>query len=139
MHIAYLALKALTLKAKAFEDAAKDPMRAQKKILLEYVSRNKNTEYGRIYNFPEIKSIDDYRMLVPISDSETIFPYVERIKKGGQNILTKDKVVFFGLTSGTTGKPKFIPVTSFSRAKKSETLALWAYYISRDHPGVLSG
>ena len=139
MHIAYLALKALAPKARAFENATTDPMRAQKKILFEYLSRNKNTEYGKKYHFSEVKSIDDYRLLVPVSDSETIFPYVERIKNGRNNVLTKDKVIFFGLTSGTTGKPKMIPVTRFSRAKKAETMDLWAYYISRDYPDILNG
>ncbi|MDO8536531.1 MAG: GH3 auxin-responsive promoter family protein [Candidatus Omnitrophota bacterium] len=139
MRIAYLALKALAPKAKAFERSTLDPMKAQKKLLLQYLSKNRSTEYGKKYHFSEVKSIADYQMLVPMSDSESIFPYVEKIVNGSGNVLTKDKVVFFGLTSGTTGKPKLIPVTKFSRSKKSETLDLWAYYISRDHPGVLDG
>lgn len=139
MRIAHLLLKALAPGARLFENATKAPMKAQRKLLLQYIHRNKNTEYGRKYHFPQIKSIDDYRLLVPLSDSESIFPYVERIRKGEDNILTKDKVVFFGLTSGTTGKPKLIPVTEFSRRKKAETTDLWAYYISKDHPGILDG
>jgi hypothetical protein len=114
-------------------------MKAQESLLLAYLSKNRDTEYGKKYHFSEVRSIADYQMLVPMSDSESIFPYVEKIINGANNVLTKDEVVFFGLTSGTTGKPKFIPVTKFSRAKKSETLDLWAYYISRDHPGVLDG
>jgi len=114
-------------------------MKSQKSLLLEYLSKNRSTEYGRKYHFSEVRSVTDYQMLVPMSDSESIFPYVKRVVDGADNVLTKDKVIFFGLTSGTTGKPKLIPVTKFSRAKKSETLDLWAYYISRDHPGVLDG
>lgn len=139
MNIAYLALKALAPKARQFEKSTKEPMKAQKKTLFQYLSRNKNTEYGRKYNFSKVKSFDDYRLLIPMSDSESIFSYIERMKKGENNILTKDKVVFFGLTSGTMGRPKLIPVTKFSRAKKAETMDLWVYYISRDHPHVLDG
>jgi hypothetical protein len=140
LHIANLALKVLgARKARLFENAARNPMEVQRKLLLKYLARNKNTEYGKKYHFSKVKSIDDYRMLVPLSDSETIFPYVERIKKGEDNILTKDKVIFFGLTSGTTGNPKLIPVTNFSRRKKAETMGLWAYYISKDHPRALHG
>jgi hypothetical protein len=129
----------LAPRARVFERSTLDPMKAQSRLLLEYLSRNKNTEYGKKYHFSKVKSISDYQMLVPMSDSESIFPYVEKIINGARNVLTKDEVIFFGLTSGTTGKPKFIPVTKFSRAKKSETLDLWAYYISRDHPSVLDG
>jgi len=139
LRIAYLALKALALKARAFERSTLDPVKAQEALLLEYLSKNRDTEYGKKYHFSEVRSIADYRMLVPMSDSESVFPYVEKIVNGVRNVLTKDKVIFFGLTSGTTGKPKFIPVTKFSRAKKAETLNLWAYYISRDHPGILDG
>lgn len=139
MRIAYFILQALALKARLFENATKNPIKHQRRLLLKYLARNKNTEYGKKYNFSKIRSIKDYRLLVPLSDSETIFPYVERMKKGENNILTKDKVIFFGLTSGTTGKPKLIPVTNFSRAKKAETMDLWAYYISKDHPHVLDG
>jgi hypothetical protein len=139
LRIAYFALKALAPKARAFERSTLDPMKAQNKLLLAYLSKNRDTEYGKKYHFSEVRSIADYQMLVPMSDSESVFPYVEKIVNGSRNVLTKDKVIFFGLTSGTTGKPKFIPVTKFSRAKKSETLDLWAYYISRDHPGILDG
>jgi hypothetical protein len=139
LRIAHLALKTIAPKARAFEISTQDPMKAQRKLLLSYLSKNKDTVYGRKYHFSEVRSPADYQMLVPMSDSESVFPYVEKIINGAGNVLTKDKVVFFGLTSGTTGKPKFIPVTEFSRAKKSETLDLWAYYIARDHPGVLDG
>ena len=139
MRIAYFILKILAVKAKLFENATKNPIKAQRRLLLQYLARNKNTEYGKKYNFSKVRSIEDYRMLVPLSDSETIFPYVERMKKGEDNVLTSDKVVFFGLTSGTTGKPKLIPVTNFSRMKKAETMDLWAYHISEDHPHVLDG
>ena len=139
MRIAHIALKALALKARLFEQSTKDPTRTQRNLLLKYIRRNKNTEYGKKYHFSRVTSVDDYRLLVPLSDSESIFSYVERIKKGQDNILTKDRVIFFGLTSGTTGKPKMIPVTKFSRAKKSETMSLWAYYISKDHPQILDG
>ena len=119
----------LAFKAKAFEKSTKNPIYTQERLLLEYLRVNRSTEYGKKYHFSEVKSIADYQMLVPMSDSESIFPYVERISAGSRNVLTKDKVVFFGLTSGTTGKPKLIPVTNFSRAKKAEMLGLWTYYI----------
>lgn len=139
MNIAQILLKTLFFKAKAFEKSTKEPLKVQEKLLFQYLARNKNTEYGKKYHFSEVKSIDDYRLLVPVSDSEKIFPYVARMMDGDENVLTGDKVVSFGLTSGTTGKPKNIPVTKFSRAKKAETMSLWAYYVSRDHPHVLDG
>lgn len=139
MSIITLLLKYLEPRRRAFEASAEDPLKAQEETLLKYLWRNKDTEYGRKYNFGAIRSIDDYRSSVPINNCETIRPYVDKIASGGQNILTKDKVEFFGVTSGTTDKPKLIPTTNYSEKIKESLLDLWSYYISRDHPGVLDG
>ncbi|MFA4981007.1 MAG: GH3 auxin-responsive promoter family protein [Candidatus Omnitrophota bacterium] len=139
MNIAYLAVKLLAFKAMAFERSTKDPVRAQKKILLEFLKRNRNTEYGRRYDFSSIRSIADYQNTVPVNDFETFLPYLEKMEKGEDRVLTVDKPIFFGATSGTTSRKKLIPVTGYSREKKAEVSTLWSYYISRDHPRVLDG
>ena len=139
MNRTYTAMKLLAPMAAKFENATKDPMRAQENILLDYISRNKSTEYGKKYDFPAIRSIEAYRKLVPVSDYADIATYADRMARGEKNILTAEDPVFFGRTSGTTGKPKLIPVTEYSRSKKAELMALWTYYISRDHPGVTDG
>lgn len=125
--------------ARRFELQTKDPIRAQKKILFEYLSRNKNTEFGKRHNFSSIRAIEEYQARVPISGYESLRPSVDRMARGEANVLTADRPVFFGRTSGTTGKPKLIPVTKYSQSKKAELMALWTYYISRDHPGAVRG
>ncbi|MFA6079539.1 MAG: GH3 auxin-responsive promoter family protein [Candidatus Omnitrophota bacterium] len=139
MNLAQIAINSLVFKAKAFERSTNDPIRAQEKTLLEYIKRNKETEYGRRYNFSKISAFKDYQKFVPMTDCESLRPYIERMTNGEENILTSDKVIFFGLTSGTTGHPKFIPVTKYSRDKKAEVMSLWVYYITRDHPDIFKG
>ncbi len=139
MNILSILLKYLEPRRQAFEASAEDPLKAQEQTLLKYLWRNKDTEYGRKYNFGAIRSIDNYRRVVPINSYETIRAYVDKIAGGGQNVLTKDKVEFFGVTSGTTNKPKLIPTTSYSEKIKESILNLWSYYITRDYPGVLDG
>src|SRR3990167_4510738 len=119
MNIARFILSLLSFKARAFEKSTRDPMTAQRVVLFEYLRRNRNTEYGRKFNFANIRSVEDYRNAVPLSDYETMRPYVDRMTRGKANILVSDKVVFFGATSGTTSKPKFIPSTKFSEARKA--------------------
>ncbi|MFC1549075.1 GH3 auxin-responsive promoter family protein [Candidatus Omnitrophota bacterium] len=139
MNVIYYVLKIMVPKAKAFEEATKDPLKAQEKALLEYVKRNQETEYGQKYNFTDIKSIQDYQGTVPLNDYESLESSIEKMKTGETNVLTVDKPVLFGTTSGTTGKQKFIPVTPYSRVKKSDVMDLWVYYISRDHPEIFDG
>ncbi|MDD5428679.1 MAG: GH3 auxin-responsive promoter family protein [Candidatus Omnitrophica bacterium] len=139
MNFAKLAARLLAPKARAFEEATKNPAKAQEKLLLEYLDRNKDTEYGRLYNFASIRSVEDYRKKVPLSDCESMRPFTEKMKKGQPGVLTVDEPEFFGVTSGTTDKPKYIPVTKYSRLKKAELMDIWSYYILQSHPDVLQG
>jgi hypothetical protein len=132
-------MKALAPKASAFNKLTKDPIKAQERVLLKYLARNARTEYGLKHDFRSIKSISEFRKRVPVSDYETIRHYIDRMKKGEGNILTSDKVTYFGITSGTTGTPKLIPATRYSDARKGDLMDLWAYYVCRDHPRVVDG
>jgi len=139
MNAINLLLKCLAPKARRFELETKDPIPAQKNTLFEYLRRNRNTEFGKKYKFSSIRSIEDFQSRIPISGYESLRLLVDRMARGEKNVLTADRPVFFGRTSGTTGKPKLIPVTRYSRNKKAELMALWTYYISRDHPEATSG
>jgi len=139
MNLIYYTLKMLVAKVGVFEKATKDPIKTQEKILLEFIKRSRSTLYGREYSFEKINSIKDYQKMVPISSYETLKPYIQRLINGNKNILTKDVPVLFGTTSGTTGAPKFIPVTKYSRKKKAEVMNLWTYYIIRDYPHIFKG
>ncbi|MCM8760976.1 MAG: GH3 auxin-responsive promoter family protein [Candidatus Omnitrophica bacterium] len=139
MNIVTLSFKLLEPRRRAFEMATLDPLKAQERVLFEYIRRNKDTEYGRRFGFCRIRSIKDYLSSVPMVDYEDIRPLVDRMASGENNILTKDKPIFFGVTSGTTDKPKLIPTTKYSEAKKDDLMNLWSYYIARDHPDVANG
>lgn len=139
MNITSFVMKALAPKAAAFDRLTKNPLRAQQRVLLKYLARNARTEYGLKYDFRSIRSIEEFRSRLPVSDYESIRPYIDRMKKGAENVLTADKVTYFGITSGTTGTPKLIPATRYSDARKSDLMDLWAYYVCRDHPHVADG
>ncbi len=139
MNIASLAIRAYALKAKVFERATKDPLKSQEKVLMKLVGRNKNTAYGRKHDFANIRSVADYQSRVPLNDYETLRPYIDCLMRGEGNVLTVDKTILFAVTSGTMGKPKYIPVTEYSRGKKKEVMDLWAHYALRDHPHLLDG
>jgi len=139
MNIASYAVKTYFLKAKSFERATKDPLGSQERILAEFMRRNKDTTYGRKYGFTDIHSIADYQRRVPLSNYETLRPYIDCLMRGESNTLTIDKTLLFGVTSGTMGKPKYIPVTEYSRKKKKDVMDLWAYYALKDHPRLFDG
>lgn len=88
------------------------PFEVQEETLLKLVDRAKSTQIGLEYDFESIKSIEDFQSKVPIVDYEGVKSYVERLRKGEQNILWPSDVKWFAKSSGTTSdKSKFIPVS----------------------------
>jgi len=132
-------LKMLIPKARHWERSIKNPIEAQERTLLEFIRRNKDTRYGKEHSFNQIDSIREYQKRVPLNNYETLKPYIQQLIDGKKNVLTKDDPVLFGTTSGTTGAPKFIPVTRYSRKKKAEVMNIWVYYILKDYPDLFSG
>lgn len=93
-------------------------------VLFKIINKNKKCKYGEKYNFSSIKSINEYKEKVPITDYSAYEQYINEMLKGEKNILISDEVEYFGHTSGTTGKQKLIPVTKKSREVGSKYMAL---------------
>ncbi len=90
------------------------------KLLVAY----RDTELGRKYQLKEIKTIDQFRDRIPVLTYRSYEPYTNRISQGEQNILTRDRVLYLNLTSGSTGKKKLIPVTKqFQNSLRQANLA----------------
>lgn len=91
----------------------KHPMDVQEALLKEMVWRNRNTEFGKQYNFNRIQTLEDYQKQVPLFTYEKIQPYIDRMMSGTPNVLWEGNIKWFSKSSGTTNqKSKFIPVTT---------------------------
>lgn len=89
-----------------------DPFRIQEELFHNLIENGARTEWGKKYNFGSIKNIEQFRSSVPASSYEEIFPYIERMLKGEQNILWNTEIKWFSKSSGTTNaRSKFIPVS----------------------------
>lgn len=123
--------------ASRFEKATRDPVAAQNERLRQMMERNRDTEYGREYGFGSVRSFEDFRRSVPIVTYEDIRERVDRVTRGEKNVLTAEDPVLFAQTSGTTGNPKYIPVTPTCQSGGGMTT--WLHYARRDHPKMFRG
>ena len=90
----------------------KYPIEVQNEWFEELITTAKNTEFGRKYNFKSIYTIQQFKETVPVHDYEDLKPYVDRLKRGEQNLIWPTETKWFAKSSGTTSdKSKFIPVT----------------------------
>lgn len=90
----------------------KYPHDVQQELFKKLISTAKSTEFGESHGFKSINSYNDFKNQVPVHAYEDIFPYIERLMRGEQNILWPTEVKWFAKSSGTTNaRSKFIPVS----------------------------
>lgn len=90
----------------------KYPCEIQNDCFQWLISSAKNTEWGNKYAYNSITKLSQYRDRVPISNYDGLKSYIDRTRKGEQNILWPQEIKWFAVSSGTTAdKSKFIPVS----------------------------
>lgn len=122
---------------RSFDQATKDPQATQTKLLLDILRNSRETEYGEKHAFSRITNADAFAKTVPLNTFSDLAPYVERMKNGQRNILTADPPFMFNLTSGTTDKPKYVPITPRGMTLTARLSHQWLYRALQDHPSFL--
>jgi hypothetical protein len=90
----------------------KYPNEVQEELFKKLINSAKSTEFGLRYDFGSINSYEQFKERVPVQTYENIFPYIERMMRGEQNILWPSEIKWFSKSSGTTNaRSKFIPVS----------------------------
>jgi hypothetical protein len=132
--IAFVGKRAAT----RFATACRDPEGVQTGLLLNTVRKNAATEYGKRYGFDSINSIADFQRNVPIISYEDIKEDMNRVVSGASNVFTAEDPVMFAQTSGTTGDPKYVPVTPTDQGTAhKDQMRTWLYHAQQTHPGIL--
>jgi hypothetical protein len=126
--------------AKEFLDLAPRADEVQRSLLLGRVARHAESQFGRDHHFREIRSIEDYRRRVPIGDYARHEPYIDRVRNGELGALFGDgtEVMMFAVTSGTTNRPKTIPVTRESLKNYRDGWTTWGILAFDAHPNIIN-
>ena len=92
-----------------------NPLQSQEGIFKDLIQKGCKSIFGQDHNFKEIKSYKDFTKNIPIRTYEELFPYIEKIRNGEENVLWSGQNKWFAKSSGTTNaKSKFIPVSKES-------------------------
>lgn len=90
----------------------KYPHEVQEEWFKKLIQTAIDTEWGKKYDYKSINSVSEFSSRVPVNTYEDLKPYIDRLRKGEQNILWPEEVKWFAKSSGTTaGKSKYIPVS----------------------------
>lgn len=89
----------------------KYPVDVQMEWMHSLISSGTETEYGKKHGFSGVKNYEQFKNQIPLNDYESLKPYIERNRKGEQNLLWPTDIKWFAKSSGTTDKSKFLPVS----------------------------
>lgn len=93
-----------------FEELCRNAVAEQEKFLMDRLAENKDTEYGKLFGFEDIHSIEEYQKELPITFHYDYEAIVERQVAGEQGLLTMEKPVYYCISSGSTDSPKYVPI-----------------------------
>ena len=88
-----------------------EPEEAQARVLDKLTSIYAKTGYGLEHGIEPGMDMETFRERVPPRDYRGFKPYILRILKGDTGVLLDGEPIFMGVTSGSTGIPKAIPIT----------------------------
>ena len=104
--------------------SAADPREVQARVLGRICASNAATDFGRDKGFSSVKSMADWRAALPVQTYEDLRPWIDRQAETGEPALTAERPVMYTQTSGTTSRPKLIPIThsGMRRFKRQQRL-----------------
>jgi len=107
----------------------------QRRKLLDKIERNATSDFGRRHGFARIRSVADFRRQVPVSTYDDLRPYIQRVLEGDVTALFAPgtRVLMFAMTSGTTGQPKRLPITTELFNEYKAGWRIWGASVYGDH------
>eukprot|EP00057_Strongylocentrotus_purpuratus_P030219 XP_781035.3 PREDICTED: indole-3-acetic acid-amido synthetase GH3.17 [Strongylocentrotus purpuratus] len=111
-------------KVRRFTESWKNARKSQEDYLKAILKANGQTDYAQDFGLSSVTSMADLRKKHPLTTYERYRPYVDRMAKGEEGVLTAEHVERFALTSGTTGKSKMMPFGKSFRKMYHEIVGL---------------
>jgi hypothetical protein len=126
-------------RALAYEQALRNPRKAQEQRLEAVLRAIAGTELSRVHGLRPGMSAAEFRSRVPESRYEDLRPMVERQKRGEPKVLTNKPCPRYQPTSGSSAKVKWVPYTEEFLAELDAAISPWGYDMYRASPRARQG
>ncbi len=132
----YFIRKKLRQRVCSFLESTQNCQLTQAATLRRILQLNADSDYSRKRGLTDWLSIREFRRCLGVSDFETIRAEVERLKSGDRQSLlgSKNPLLMFALSSGTTADSKFIPITTEFLKDYRRGWNLWGISAFDSHP-----
>lgn len=105
----------------------------QEEWLLHCLKVNKNSKFGKKYDFTSIETVQDYQHQVPLHHYKDLKPWIDDIAQGEKSVLFDNTVIAFERTSGSTYASKLIPYSENSLLDFQKAILPWLKNISEQY------
>jgi len=111
----------------------------QEAHLLSLLRRNRASLYGRENDFGRIGSVSAFQKQVPITEYNDYSAYIQKIADGESRVLTRDRVLLFEPSSGTSSGEKLIPYTAQLQREFQSGINPWIASLHLGFPEISRG
>lgn len=137
-----IALKVRARKSTArFQDACRDSEAAQRDVLRGLIALNADSVFSRERRLSADMGVEAFRRALPVRGYDEFAPYIDRMKEGQFQALlgSRNELLMFALSSGTTAESKYIPVTRRFLEDYRRGWQMWGVRAVDDHRGLDRG
>jgi len=111
------------------------PAAAQARLQRRLVAQVAASDYGRAHG---VRQVADWERL-PVVTYDDLRPWLAQQRAEGRSLLTREPVLFYERTSGSSGPAKEIPYTRSLRRAFNHLFCVWAFDLLRHGPRFSSG
>lgn len=122
-----------------YQKAGLQLRQVQESVLLKIINQNKNTTFLQERISSPVKSIEDFQNAFPLSDYEAFAESIEKQDQEQRWGHITPKPLFYTQTSGSTNKPKLIPILEETLKSYQKTQSLWLYHAYKKAPAFIEG
>ena len=123
----------------ALHRGCEEPEQLQRERLRAILGVAAGSSFARDHGLDAETTLEAFRDAVPVRTHAELVPWLDRVADGEQGVLTSERVVQLLKTSGTTGRPKLLPVTRSWERVVAQGQSLWRLGLIRDHEAATKG
>lgn len=122
-----------------FDEVVRDPRAAAERAWARVRGELVPTRFGEEHRLSLTGTLDQLRDAVPIRTHAELMPWLDRVAAGERAVLSRSPPRMLLETSGTTGRPKWLPVNDPWILSTGDAQKLWMLGLLRDDEGLSRG
>lgn len=127
--------KLMRARKRFLETAYSSCRESQQQTLQSLLALNSGSRFSMDHGLRPGLTVKEFRSRIPVSDYSLVAPYIDRMKTGDHAALlgSKNRLLMYAVTSGTTAQSKLIPVTDRFVKDYRRSWQTWGAGCHRDH------